>query len=300
MKNTHGKFSKTAMPNYAWLGTDMSMSYFDMFIWGYKDNPYDTSKPHSHAYNEVLIFNEGGGVHQIDGVSFPISDNSVHFVPKGALHTVIRNVKSAGSTFLLNSDYFGNCPLKKQYVESLPFFKHALGGHIIEFKDNRFEKIRFLIEQIKEEYLSVVKDKIRTEAIQTSVHSFLLACQREMNLSGVLTPKTVWHHHNPMMEKLLDLIEIHYKKRFSVEKYADLLFISVSQLNRQCHATFQKTVLELIHDRVLKEAKNQLLFTQESVKEIAWELGFEYSANFIEFFTKKVGMSPTHFRETTE
>jgi hypothetical protein len=31
------------------------MSYFDMFIWSYKDNPYDTSKPHSHTYNEVLI-----------------------------------------------------------------------------------------------------------------------------------------------------------------------------------------------------------------------------------------------------
>lgn len=296
MKNTQ----KKPIPNYAWYGTDMSMSHFDMLIWGHKDNPYDTSKPHSHTYNEVLIFNEGGGVHQIDGVSFPISDNSVHFVPKGALHTVIRNVKSAGSTFMFNTDYFATCPLKKHFVESLPFFKHDLGGHVIEFKDNRFEKIRLLIEQIKEEYLSVLKDKIRMETIQTLVHSFLLACQREMLTSGALTPKTLWHHHNPMMEKLLDLIEMHYKKRFSVEKYANLLFVSASQLNRLCHTTFQKSVLELIHDRMLKEAKNQLLFTHEPVKEIAWELGFEYSANFIEFFTKKVGMSPTHFRETTE
>ena len=291
--------TKKHINNHAWVATDLSSPTFDMFIWGYKENQYDTSQPHSHDYHEILIFEQGGGIHEIDNVSFPINDFSVHFVPKHSAHHVKRDVKTSGFTLLLNEAYFDTCPIKKQAMETFSFFKPLSGGHILNVGLDKYAKINALISEIKEEYFSKDKEKARMEVIQTMVHLFLLECHKKMKELGVLNIQTIENLYSPTIVKLLDLIENQYKKHLPVTQYAKLLYISVSQLNRTTKSVFQKTVIDLINDRILKESKNLLKYTKAPVKEIAWELGFEHSSNFIEFFNRKVGVSPTKYRETT-
>ncbi len=57
-----------------------------------------------------------------------------------------------------------------------------------------------------------------------------------------------------------------------------------------------KTTQEHIHYYVLEAAKDRLLGSNDSVKEIAYSLGFEYSHYFSSLFKKKTGVSPTEFR----
>ncbi len=57
-----------------------------------------------------------------------------------------------------------------------------------------------------------------------------------------------------------------------------------------------KTTQEHIHYRLLEVAKDRLLGTNESVKGIAHSLGFEYPHYFSSLFKKKMGVSPSEFR----
>ncbi|HLO60469.1 MAG TPA: helix-turn-helix domain-containing protein [Bacteroidales bacterium] len=57
-----------------------------------------------------------------------------------------------------------------------------------------------------------------------------------------------------------------------------------------------KNAMEHIHYFVLEQAKNMLLGTEKRINEIACDLGFEYPQNFCKLFKKKVGVSPTEFR----
>jgi AraC family transcriptional activator of pobA len=59
---------------------------------------------------------------------------------------------------------------------------------------------------------------------------------------------------------------------------------------------FQKTLTELISDRVIIEAKRQLYLSGKSVKEVAFELGFADEFYFSRFFKKNTGVSPVTFR----
>jgi AraC family transcriptional activator of pobA len=57
-----------------------------------------------------------------------------------------------------------------------------------------------------------------------------------------------------------------------------------------------KNTQEHIHYYLLEKAKNILIGTNQSISEVAYELGFEYPQSFYKFFRKKVGVSPTVFR----
>ncbi|TDX01535.1 helix-turn-helix domain-containing protein [Dinghuibacter silviterrae] len=100
------------------------------------------------------------------------------------------------------------------------------------------------------------------------------------------------------LENLRTAIETHYKTLHSPGDYGDLLHISTKALNKACKAHFDKTLTDLIAERLIIEAKRELYLTAKSVKEIAFELGYEDEFYFSRYFKKKVGVSPQIFRDT--
>jgi AraC family transcriptional activator of pobA len=56
--------------------------------------------------------------------------------------------------------------------------------------------------------------------------------------------------------------------------------------------------MQLVHARILLEAKRQLRYTSASVSEIAYALGFEDPAYFTRFFSQRTGVSPRAFRSS--
>lgn len=99
-----------------------------------------------------------------------------------------------------------------------------------------------------------------------------------------------------IVKDFIHLIESHYTEGLKIEKYAQKMFISLSKLDRCCKAIYQKTATELINRRIIEEAKKMLITTDAPIKQIAWDLGKSYESNFIAFFNREKGMSPTRYR----
>lgn len=101
-----------------------------------------------------------------------------------------------------------------------------------------------------------------------------------------------------ILQKLKDAIEENFKFKHSASEYADLLYISPKALAKITKTHFNKTLSSLINERIIIEAKRELYLTDKTVKEIAYELGYEDEFYFSRFFKVNADVSPQLYRDT--
>ena len=95
-----------------------------------------------------------------------------------------------------------------------------------------------------------------------------------------------------------EILETHFKSEKGLEFYASKLGVSIQRLNLACKARVGKTASQLLHERVVIEAKRCLIYMTMTVAEVGYDLGFEDPAYFSRFFSQRVGQPPGAYRET--
>lgn len=254
---------------------------------------YDTTKAHRHKYYEIFLFAKGGGYHEIDFNSYSITDSSIHFVSPGQVHKVRRERDSFGSILLFSSDfyYFGtkvNLPL----YEFSFLNTHTQGSPIVQLNEHQFDELLNLSKMMGAE--KSLNDVAGREVIRTYLHAFLLKCHQYQSHQN---PQQHLDGHGLFLQ-FKSLLEDSYTKEHLSSFYANALYVSNKKLNELCKTFAGSTLSDLIKDRLLLEAKRLLLHTNNSVKEISYQLGFEDPAYFNRFFRKHLEMSPVHFKKS--
>jgi AraC family transcriptional activator of pobA len=98
------------------------------------------------------------------------------------------------------------------------------------------------------------------------------------------------------VDALRKLVEEHFHKERQLAFYADRLAMTVDRLNDHVRRATGVTAGHLIRQRVLTEAKRQLVFTSLPIHEIAYDLAFSDPSHFARFFRKQTGTTPHEFR----
>jgi AraC family transcriptional activator of pobA len=93
-----------------------------------------------------------------------------------------------------------------------------------------------------------------------------------------------------------ELIESAFREGWSLADYASALNVSQSRLRHACLSVTEQSPMQIVHARILLEAKRQLRYTSASVSEIAYALGFGDPAYFTRFFSQRTGRAPRAFR----
>lgn len=101
------------------------------------------------------------------------------------------------------------------------------------------------------------------------------------------------HEH---LASFQSLIEAQYRQQPSIERFAEQLGMSSAHLNALCRRLADRSALQLLHERLLLEAKRQLTYTNMTISQVADNLGFSEPAYFTRFFKRNTGLSPRDFR----
>ncbi|MFH1345608.1 MAG: helix-turn-helix domain-containing protein [Pseudomonadota bacterium] len=93
------------------------------------------------------------------------------------------------------------------------------------------------------------------------------------------------------------LLEQHFLRHWTVSDYASALSITPTHLSRLTRAATGHAASHLILDRVIREARRNLVYTNLPVSTIAYALGFSDPAYFSRLFSGATGLSPRGFRD---
>jgi len=145
------------------------------------------------------------------------------------------------------------------------------------------------------------------------VTEFLLPGAAESPVAGWLARAVVWrlaqaraqgqhsgeraHRHQALFTRFLLLVEQHFLEHWPLERYASRLGLSTQRLNRLARAESGRSALELVHERLTREACRRLVYIAAPAASLAAELGFEDPAYFSRFFKRRTGFSPQQYRQ---
>ena len=162
--------------------------------------------------------------------------------------------------------------------------------HLPQHETERFEN---LWQQLHNEMQ--VKDDLQIEMLRLVLKQLVIFCTRLYKEQNQLM--NIEKGRLDMVRKFNSLVEMHYKTKHSVMEYAELLNKSPKTLSNLFLQYNQKTPLQIISERLMLEATRLLRYTDRTIKDITYELGFEDIQTFSRFFKTKEGVSPKTFRK---
>ncbi len=137
-------------------------------------------------------------------------------------------------------------------------------------------------------------DNLQFEMLQMMLKRFIILCTRIYKKQYPLEKNQ--GADKDIIREFHYLVEVHFKTQHSVAGYAAMLNKSPKTLANLFMKLGSGSPLALIQERIMLEARRLLRYSDKSVKEIAYELGYEDVQSFSRAFRQKMALNPTDFR----
>lgn len=146
-----------------------------------------------------------------------------------------------------------------------------------------------IVARLMKEYANIYVFK--TEIIKRYLKIFLIYVTRQFDESFQPVMQT---RNRELVQKFMHSLENNYREKKMVADYAGMLFVTANYLNEIIKKITGYSAGYQIRQRITLEAKRMALYTDDSMKEIAYDLGFLDCAHFSKFFKSVTG---SNFRE---
>lgn len=247
---------------------------------------------HRHDFFFILALRNGSGTHVIDFTPYEVQNNSIFILRPGQVHQLSLNAGCTG--FLAEFDASFYHPKDKLANHRLI---KAGNKNFCAFEAKRFKKLQDVLAYIFNEFNT--KQDGYIDVIKANLDIFFIEFIRQ-SLNPNDISKKGSNYTQDRFEEFMDLCSSHITTHKQVSQYADLMNLSIYQVNAITKETVGKPASEIINEQIILEARRYLLATPNQVKEIADHLGYEDISYFIRFFKKHTGYSPEAFRKNSK
>lgn len=251
----------------------------------------DITLPHSHNFYLALLFTHGSGTHEVDFSVYDIIPGSLFFLNPGQTHHWELSDDVQGYVFFHTQDFY-DLQYTQATINRFPFFYSMHNLPVIYLKGKELNYIISLFEQVYSENIN--EQPLKRQKMLSLINLVYIESSRIYLLQNTVDEKNR-NNYYLKFRQLEQLIEINYKAEKSPASYAAMLNISAKHLNRITQAVAGKTATNVILERVLLEAKKELVLQKNNFSEIAYALGYDDYAYFSRLFKKKTGETPTIF-----
>lgn len=258
-----------------------------------EENPYDMLQRLN--YYSLIWIKQGQGVLKADFSNYSFTSGSLFaFTPYQPFIFFPENGLS-GVAINFHPDFFCIHQHHKDVACNGVLFNNIYKPPFIKVDAPTAGILDTLLSQIRAEMRS--KDLAQHDSLVSYLKIVLITASRVKTLQQDIE----WEHDlqaPQILQTLKELIESNFRTKRTVGDYADMLHMTPKALGKIAKKYFNKPITELIAERIVIEARRDLYLTDRSVKEIAYDLGFDDEYYFSRFFKKHVDASPQIYRQT--
>jgi AraC family transcriptional activator of pobA len=244
-------------------------------------------RPHAHAdLNHIFFIAQGGGEMRADAAVIAFSAPCLLLLPARVVHGFSFETDTAGSVLTVSEAYLRD--LIGRELEFAPLF--AAPSAVPSVAAKTIES--HLRDLARELAWTAPGHAAAVEALLVRLLVEVLRTARRLNAER----PTAQGAHAELVARFRELVEERYRTQADIEAYAAALAVTPKQLRSACERVAHVSPLRILQERRLLEAKRLMLYSNMSVAEAGYYLGFGDPAYFSRFFARGVGRSPRSFR----
>lgn len=230
---------------------------------------------------------------------YDYQEGTLVFIGPGQVMQVQKEIKTfepKGWALLFHPDLIKGTTLGKQ-IHQYSFFSYEVNEalHLSE-KERQialdcFTKIQFELQQ--------AIDKHSKTLIASNIELFLNYCTRFYDRQFITRDtahKGILERFESFLNHYFSLDNVENNGLPSVAVCALALNLSPNYFGDLIKKETGITAQEYIQGKIIEVAKERIFNTDQSISEIAYELGFKYPQHFTRLFKQRVGMSPNVYR----
>ena len=245
-------------------------------------------------YFKIYWIEDGTGTYQIDFKEFNIEGSGIFCLSPGQVFTIKSEKVKSAYQIAFDKDFYCVETYGKEIACNGLLFNNVHRATAVSVKGDEKKMFQNVINQMITELKR--KGSAHRDMLETYLRMFLIQTLRLVEQQET-SKKKVSLQKDQLAQDFIALVEKHFRIAHSVTSYAEKLFIAPKSLAKRLHNLDYPTPSQIIKDRLVLEAKRQLKFSNKTVKEIAFELGFEDPAYFSRLFSKNTNISPAHYRQ---
>lgn len=264
-------------------------------LFSFNDNSHFDYLQRNNFYTVVWI-KKGSGLLKADFSEYLFKENTLFTFSPYQPFMFSSDENLSGTAIQFHSDFYcihrnpkeTNCDtVLFNNIYQVPFFE------IDKPTQSGFDNT---ILQLKTELQNTTNDNY--ELLLPYLKIFLVTASRLKTQSTTGEPKFSNAETPYVLRNLKNAIESNYKQKHSAGDYATILNISSNALAKLVKSYYNKTLTDLITERIIIEAKRELYMTSKPIKEIARDLGYTDEFYFSRFFKTNTDTSPQFYRDT--
>ncbi len=253
-----------------------------------EDDDHDVSKPHRDNHCQFMLAVEGDFKVNIDFENIEFTGPAILFVFPDEVHHVIEVHQPKGWMISFDPSLVDK--------EVLQLLENNFSNPLIPKKGSAFyQEIVILMDLIEKLQLHSTNNYI-----QKSIHALLNSLLNLIagNLADILPDNKDKEKRGFIIkEAFIKLSKEHFKTWKQPAQYASALSISTAHLNDTVKSLTGSPVSAHIQQASIMEAKRLLYFTDNTVREIAYEVGYDEPVYFGKLFKKVTNLTPLEFRK---
>jgi AraC-like DNA-binding protein len=253
-------------------------------------------------FYQISLKRNIGGKIKYGQQEYDFDEGIMFFISPGQVFSIERDADTPGEKsgwmLLIHPDFFWNTALAKN-IKQYEYFGYTIHEALFVSKKEE-DTMMGIIENIRQEYQANI-DKFSQNIILSQVETLLNYSERFYNRQFITRKKA----NHQILNTLEDILTAYFssgnltlKGLPSVQYVAAALNASPKYLSSVLKVLTGQTAQQHIHEKLLEKAKEKLTTTEQSVSEIAYELGFEHPQSFSKLFKTKTGVSPLEFRQS--
>lgn len=248
-------------------------------------------KPQQVDSYSIFWIKEGKGTYNIDFEQYSFDGNVLFFLSPGQVFSVdSEKVKEAYKLSFVRDFYCIQTHDKEVACNGI-LFNNVYETPFVSPCKKDIQKLDFILENLIEEFSQ--KETAQYDMLQAYLKQFIILAVRIKKENHVLKDDL----ESKLFKDFSLLVEMNFKKLHTVTDYANRLGISPKSLTKNFQKSGLQTPSNFIKNRIITESKRQLIYSNSSVKQIAFDLGFNDPAYFSRFFTKSTSKSPLQFKK---